>query len=111
MSAGTPSPIPTEAGAVPPDHGAWFDDDQHVFPLRPKPAEQNPEDSVMHSQRGFWMFSFEDGDLLSESEDLQGEVSAGPEKDSEGAKQSENEVDHETTVVAPFNVTPRQLTI
>src|SRR5215469_480321 len=104
LSAGTPSPISTEASAVPLDHGVWFDDDQHVFPLRTESAEQNPEDPVMHSQPGFWMFSFEDGDLLSKSQDLQSEILAGPEKDSAGGKQSEDERDHETTVVTPFNV-------
>jgi len=57
------------------------------------------------------MFSFEDGDLLSESEDLQGEVSAGPKKDSEGGKKREDELDHETTVVTPFNAGIRNLTI
>ena len=46
----------------------------------------------MHSQPEFWVFSFEDGDLLSESEDFQGEVSSGPEKDLEGGKQSEDEL-------------------
>jgi hypothetical protein len=50
------------------------------------------------------MLPFQDGDLLSESEDLQSKIPAGPEEDSEGDGQSENEVDHETTVVAPFNV-------
>ena len=111
MSAGTPSPIPTEACAVPPDHSVWLDNDQHVFPLRPKTAEQNPEDPVMHSQPGFRMFSFENGDLLSESEVLQSKMAAGPEKDSEGGKQSEDKVDHETTVVTPFNMGNRNLTI
>jgi hypothetical protein len=57
------------------------------------------------------MFSFEDGDLLSESEDLRSEVSAGPKKDSEGGKQSEDELDHETTVATPFNTGIRNLTI
>ena len=64
----------------------------------------------MHSQPGFRMFSFENGDLLSESEDLQGEISAGPEKDLECGKQGKNELDHETTVVTPFNVGDRNLT-
>ena len=64
----------------------------------------------MHSQPGFRMFSFENGDLLSESEVLQSKMAAGPEKDSEG-KQSEDKVDHETTVVTPFNVGNRNLTI
>ena len=65
----------------------------------------------MHSQPGFRMFSFENGDLLSESEVLQSKMAAGPEKDSEGGKQSEDKVDHETTVVTPFNVGNRNLTI
>jgi hypothetical protein len=43
------------------------------------------------------------GDLLSKSEVLQSKMPAGPKKDSEGAKQSEDEVDHETTVT-PFNM-------
>jgi hypothetical protein len=79
--------------------------------LRPKTAEQNPEDPVMQSQPEFWVFSFEDSDLLSESEDFQGEVSSGPEKDLEGGEQSEDEVDHETTVVTPFNMGNRNLPI
>jgi len=65
----------------------------------------------MHSQPGFWVFSFEDGDLLSEREVLQCKMSAGPKKDSEGGKQSENEVVHETTVVTPFNTGIQNLTI
>ena len=65
----------------------------------------------MHSQPGFWMFSIEDCDLLSESEVLQSKMAAGPEKDSEGGKQSEDKVDHETTVVTPFNMGNRNLPI
>jgi hypothetical protein len=36
---------------------------------------------------------------------------AFPEKDLEDGKQSENELDHETTVVTPFKVGDRNLTI
>jgi hypothetical protein len=57
------------------------------------------------------VFVFEDGDLLSESEDFQGKVSAGPKKDSGGGKQSDDVVDHETTVVTPFSTGIRNLTI
>ena len=35
----------------------------------------------------------------------------GQEKDLEGGKQSEDEVDHETTVVTPFNMGNRNLPI
>jgi hypothetical protein len=52
------------------------------------------------------MFSFEDGDLLAKSEDFQGEIPAGAEKDLKGGEQSEDEIDRETTVVTPFNLGP-----
>jgi hypothetical protein len=65
----------------------------------------------MHSQPGFWVFSFEDCDLLSEREDLQREIASGPEKGSAGGKQGEEEGDHETTVVTLFNTGIQNLTI
>ena len=43
---GSPTPVETEAGAVPADHGLGLHDDEDVGPAGPTVAERRPEESV-----------------------------------------------------------------
>jgi hypothetical protein len=44
-------------------------------------------------------FAFEHGDLLAESEDLQGGIASGTEENAECTQHSNEELDHELSVV------------
>ena len=68
-------------------------------------TERRPEQSVQRVQHWPRPLPFEGGDLLSESEDLQAEIAAGPEEDAQGGQQCEGEVDHETTLITPAILT------
>ncbi len=78
-----------------------FHEDQDVRPAGPTLAECRPEESVQGVQ--FWPrpFPFEDGDLLSKSENLEGGIASTAEEDSDGDKEREDEFEHETH---PFNM-------
>jgi hypothetical protein len=65
IGTGSKAPEQTKASAMPGDNGFWFDDDQDVAPSRPKPAEQNPKYSILHSQARARMFSLEYAQLLT----------------------------------------------
>ena len=43
---GDQHPVPTESGAVPPDHGFRCDDEECLFPAGPEPTKEQPEKSV-----------------------------------------------------------------
>lgn len=51
------------------------------------------------TQIGVRTFPFEHGDLLPQGEDFQGDVPPTPEEDADCGQESEDEIEHEATVV------------
>ena len=94
-----PAPVKTETSAVPADHGLGLHDDQCVPPARPEAAERAPEQPVERVQGQTRPFPFQNGDLLSESENLQGVVGTIPEEGGGGSQECEDEIEHESTLV------------
>ena len=43
VSSARPGPIPREAGAMPPDDGLGFDEQDGIRPAAPQPGQQDPE--------------------------------------------------------------------
>src|SRR3954469_25551255 len=50
----SPSPIQSETGAVPTNHGIRLHDHEHVFPARPEAPECDPEQAIESSERRPW---------------------------------------------------------
>jgi hypothetical protein len=82
-SPGSPAPIKTEAGAVPADHGFRLDDNQDFSPAGPIMAKSGPEESIQAIQFWPWPFSFEHGNLLSEGQNFEGDITSTAEKHSD----------------------------
>jgi len=57
--------------AMPADHRLGLNEDQRPLPIRPEPPKQNPEEPIRCPESGLRMSSFEHGELLAKSEDLQ----------------------------------------
>jgi hypothetical protein len=98
---GSPTPIETEAGAVPADHGLGLDDDQDVGPAGPKVAEGGPEASVQGVQYGPRPLAFEHGDLLTEGEDFEGGIAPTAKEDRDASNEREDGFEHELTCNMP----------
>ena len=65
---------------MPPDHGVGLDDDQHLPPVRPEPAECNPEGSIDRSKPGLLLRLGVDGQLLAKGKLDQGLPTAASEE-------------------------------
>src|ERR1022692_163219 len=78
-----PSPEQAEAGAVPADHGVSLDDNQHVRPARPEAGEDHPERAVAVAQARAAQRTTQIGQLLAESQVLNGQVRAATEAGSQ----------------------------
>ena len=65
-----PGPKQTESFAMPGEHSFGFNNDEGRAPLRPEEQKPNPEESVPRSE--FWAVSgtFQDDDLVPQSENL-----------------------------------------
>ena len=74
---------------MPGDNGFRFDNDQHVAPCRPKPAQQNPEHPILRSQSRARMFSLEYAQLLAQGKDLEAEIVAGTEESAEAGEEAD----------------------
>jgi hypothetical protein len=46
IGSGSEAPKQTKTGSMPGNHGFWPNDYQAVLPCRPKPAKQNPKQSI-----------------------------------------------------------------
>jgi hypothetical protein len=88
---------------VPTDHGVGLHQDQDVRPAGPTLAERRPEQSVPGVQ--FWSlpFPFQHGDLLSEGEDFEGSIASIANEDSDGDKEKEDDLDHESILLTRRN--------
>src|SRR5262245_13606351 len=72
-AAGQRSSAPEQAkrAAVPGDHGLWLDQKQGVLPAAPMTEEEGPESAVPARERqSSGTRTFEDGELVTEGEDL-----------------------------------------
>jgi len=59
------APEQPKASPMPGDNRFWFDNDQDVAPCSPKPAQQNPNYPILHSQPRARLFSLEYAQLLT----------------------------------------------
>src|SRR5450631_420650 len=89
-----PSPEQAEAGAVPADHGVRLDDNQHVRPARPETGEDHPERAVAVAQARAARRTTQIGQLLAESQVLDGQIRAGTEAGSQRSKDAQNQGSH-----------------
>jgi hypothetical protein len=75
-------------------------DDEDVSPPGPDVAQRGPKQPVQGVQFWTWPSPLEDGDLLSESEDLNCSVVPTAEEDPDSRQESNNEFEHELYVAA-----------
>jgi hypothetical protein len=68
---------------MPANDGARFDNQQDIGPAGPDAAEVGPEEAVTSVQGWPRSLAFEHGELLAESEDLQGGIASGTEENAE----------------------------
>ena len=66
-------PQQLETLAMPCDDRVRLDDDQGTIPVRPKPSEESPEESIPDSKPRALLRSLVDGELLAQGRVLQGE--------------------------------------
>ena len=72
---------------MPPYHRVWLNDHEHLFPTGPQLTERNPEQSVEGVQLRARVLPFEDGDLLAQGHDLQGELGTGPDEHAKASQE------------------------
>ena len=104
---GSPPPVETKASTMPADDGLGFDNQEDIGPARPEAAESHPKQPVASLQWRPRSMAFEHGDLLAQSEDLQGCVASRTEKNAESTQHREEQLDHELTVARGANSMPR----
>ena len=95
--AGSPTPVETETGAVPPDDRLGLHDDEDVRPTGPKAAEGRPEESVQGIQFRVPTFAVEHRDLLPQSENLQCKLASTAKEDPDSGQDREDEFGHDLT--------------
>jgi hypothetical protein len=78
-----PSPVPTEALAVPADYGARLKNRKSGFPFRPEPRDEKPESTIHSSESGPRALPLKHADLMSEGQDLDLSLSRGPKVNAE----------------------------
>ena len=76
---GLPAPEQAESGSLPADESLGLENHQRSSPMRPDFHEQQPEVTVRPMKLRPGRPAFEDGDLVSEGEILQGEIMLGTE--------------------------------
>ena len=62
---GDQHPVPTETGAVPPDHGFGCDNQECLLPAGPAAANDQPEEPVEQLEPWAWMTAFHHRKLLA----------------------------------------------
>jgi hypothetical protein len=89
---------------VPADHGFGSYEYQDVRPAGPTLAECRPEKAVPGVQFRPRPFPFQHGDLLSEGEDFEGGIASTAKEDSNGDKEREDDLEHESILLTRRNV-------
>ena len=69
-----PSPVSSEASAMPADDSFGLDDDQSITPACPEAVEEDPENAISCSQLRTGLLVFEYAELLAECHVLQSEI-------------------------------------
>jgi hypothetical protein len=87
---------------MPADDGLRFDNctEEDVGPAGPEGAEGGPEEAVPTIQRRPWSLAFEHGDLLTQTEDLEGCVAPRTEENAETPNTARNNWTMNSRVVA-----------
>ena len=83
---GAPTPVETEAGAVPADDGLGLHDEEDVGSAGPTAAEDRPRESVQEVQYWSQPFASEHGDLLPKGEDFEGGNASTAGEDPDGGQ-------------------------
>ena len=73
------SAIPTEGGPVP-GYGVGLDDHEHVLPAGPEAPKCDPEEPILGHHQRSRVLPFQNGGLLSQSQDFQGEIRSGTDQ-------------------------------
>jgi hypothetical protein len=84
---------------MPADDGLWLDNEEHIGPAGPEAAQDGPKQPVARVQGWPRSFALEHRDLLPKSKDFQGCIASCTEENSERKQESEEELNHELTVV------------
>src|SRR5262249_31489779 len=92
---GPPTPVAPETGAMPADHGFGLHDEENIGPAGPQTLQGSPEQPAERSQSGTWSLAIEDGNLLAESKNFQGDIATSTEEDATRGKQRQDEFEHE----------------
>ena len=93
-----PTPIKPKSSPMPTDDRFRLDNHEDFGPAGPKAAERGPEEPVTGVQRWTRSLALEDGDLLAESQNLQGSIGSGTKESAHGGPEGNKEL-HELTVV------------
>jgi hypothetical protein len=92
---------------MPSDDGLRFHDDQNIRPSRPDVPQRGPEETIKADKCGSRPFAFEYSGLLPQRQDFKGDIHATAEEDTDGSEECGNPIAHESTVVTPYNASPR----
>jgi hypothetical protein len=84
---------------MPADHSLGFDNEENIGPAGPEAAQGGPE-AVARIQGRPRSLTFEHGDLLAQTQDLQGCIASRAEENAESSQHSEEQMDRELTAVA-----------
>lgn len=91
-TAALPGPVASPGGVMPANDGVWLDDGNVLTPVGPEAGEGGPEEAVCGGELRTGPVPGEDLDLMSESDVLEGEISAVSDR---GAQSQEGIPNHE----------------
>jgi hypothetical protein len=94
LGPATPRPEPAESCSVPLDDSGRLDDDQRVSLAAPPAREHHPEAPVYVRQPGAFDRAFEDAKLVTQGEDLHGQLAARSDAGKCGEEHGPDEVEH-----------------
>lgn len=75
-----------EPATLPGDHGARLNEDEHVAPAGPGPRQPRPQEAIGDLGAGASATALVDGELVTQSEDLELEGRTGSEGSKAGAE-------------------------
>ncbi len=91
-------PILAEPAPLPSQDGVWGHDHEGVPPPGPDPGQPDPEKPVRRTKLGPSCRSLVDGELLAQSQVLDGELAVAAEEEGEEPNQVEQESDHQAEI-------------
>jgi CRP-like cAMP-binding protein len=102
-------PILAEATPLPPQDGVGGNDDEGLPPPGPDPGQPDPEKAVRWTKLRPGRRSLVDGELVAQSQVLDGELALTAEQEGEEPEQVEQESDHRAEIVAGSGPTDQPL--